>query len=290
MTGGREAPPALCTAPAEGDREMFMTRPVRKLNAAAMAGPGLLAAALLVGAPARAHISLEQGGTHLSRDGDGSLKDAPCGLAGSTRGTNAYTYEAGETITVTLKETIPHPSYFRIAFDDDGDDGFAEPASIKPIDPARKCPFNAADKCGEDDFYNNDTVLMDDLDPHLPNGQKTYTWEVTLPDVACDNCTLQVMQVMQDTIHGAYNPVPGDPADIPYIADNYHQCIDLVLTRPAGSGTGADAGDGSGGGAKSSGDDGGCSVAGVGRGAGSGALWVLAALGLAARLGRGRRR
>jgi hypothetical protein len=206
-----------------------------------------------------AHISLEKGGTHESRYGDGVLKDAPCGQKDGTRGTHVYTYQVGETIEVKLAETIPHPSYFRIAFDDDGDDAFIEPASIQPIDPARPCPFNAADKCGASDFDNSPAVLMDNLDPHLAGtfGQTYfYSWQVKLPDVPCDNCTLQVMQVMQDTIHGAYNPIPGDPADTPYVADNYHQCIDLVLTaNPVASPLPPAA--------AASSDDGGCSVAGA---------------------------
>jgi hypothetical protein len=54
---------------------------------------------------------------------------------------------------------------------------------------------------------------------------------------------LQLIQVMQDTVHGAYNTDPSDPNDLPfYIADNYHQCIDLVLARPSGSGGGGSGG------------------------------------------------
>lgn len=218
-----------------------------------------LGAALAIAVVARtssAHISLEQGGIHKSRYGDTQemLKDAPCGVANGARGENVYTYKAGETIEVKLIETIPHPGYFRIAFDEDGDDDFVEPASIKPVDPARACPFNAADKCGESDFDNSPAVLMDNLDPHLPgNFGAEYSWQVKLPDVACDNCTLQVMQVMEDVIHGAYNPVPGDPADMPrYVPDNYHQCIDLVLTKSSAPAPAP---------APPSSDDGGCTVA-----------------------------
>jgi hypothetical protein len=201
-----------------------------------------LAGALSV-APASAHISLDQGNTQKSRDGDANLKEGPCGKAGSTRGTNIYTYAPGQVVPVNIIEFIPHPSYFRIAFDNAGDDAFKAPASIKPIDPTRPCPFNAADKCGASDFYNNSAVLpnMDDLDPHIPTAfvSKSYTWNVTMPNVECDNCTLQIIQVMEDTIHGAYNPVPGDPADVRYTPDIYHQCIDLVLAREGGTGAAA---------------------------------------------------
>ncbi len=222
---------------------------------------GLAASSLLAALPASAHISLERGGTHKSRYGDAELKDGPCGRANGTRGTNVYTYEPGQTITVKFNEYVPHPGYFRIAFDNDGDNDFQDPASIKPIDPARKCPFNAADKCGASDFYNNATVLpgMDNLAPHLAGEwNKQYSFDVKLPDVECTNCTLQIIQVMEDTIHGAYNPTPGDPNDSPYVADNYHQCIDLVLKRAAGTGGTAGAGGTAGSGGSGGSPDGGC--------------------------------
>lgn len=197
---------------------------------------GVVGVVVLGWAPAvHAHISLEQGGTHKSRYGDGALKDGPCGLINGTRGTNVYTYAPGETITITLTEYVPHPSYFRIAFDDDGDDGFSDPISILPIDPSRGCPYALGvtnDHCDASDFYNTAAVLagMDNLDPHVSAayGAK-YTWQVTLPDVECANCTLQVIQVMQDPFgHGPYDNM----------GDVYHQCIDLVLTRSADAGVG----------------------------------------------------
>lgn len=190
---------------------------------------------LCVPVHAAAHISLEQGGTHLSRYGEIELKDLPCGRAGGTRGTHVYTYEPGQTITVSVVETVAHPSYFRIAFQASGDDEFKEPASIQPINPARLCPIGPSDHCGASDFYNTPNVLanMDDLDPHMPGTPGTkHTWSVTLPSVECDNCTLQIIQVMEDdNLHGPYDPTPGVG-----IEDVYHQCIDLVLRRGAANG------------------------------------------------------
>lgn len=244
-----------------------------------------------------AHISVEQGGTHLSRYGDSELKDGPCGRANGTRGTHIYHYSPGQTIQVKMVEFIPHPSYFRIAFDNDGDDGFIEPQSIDPIDPMRPCPFNAADKCGPSDYYNSPTVLpgMDDLYPHNPTAfaAATYTFDVTLPNVTCDNCTLQIIQVMEDTVHGAYNPTEGDPNDLPaYVPDIYHQCIDLVLQPGSDGGVvpGPDASTTQAG-TSSSKDEGGCSV--VRGGVTSGAAYWMGALvlgALGARRSRPRRR
>ena len=200
-------------------------------------------AAFLLTRPASAHISLEQAGTHKSRYGDGELKSGPCGKAGGTRGTNLYTYAPGQKITVSLIEYIAHPGYFRFAFDNDGDDAFIEPASILPIDPARKCPTGPGDHCGASDFYNSPAVLpgMDNLNPHITAAPfMKYTWEVALPDVECTNCTLQVIQVMEDDLaHGPYDPAPGVG-----VADIYHQCIDIVLKRPASDGGTGGANDG----------------------------------------------
>jgi hypothetical protein len=225
---------------------------------------GLGLAVLGAAASASAHISVERAGVHESRYGDADIKDAPCGRAGGARGSNVYTYAPGETITLSLVEYIPHPGYYRIAFDDDGDDDFVDPQSIKPVDPARGCPSSPTDRCGESDFYNTPAVLMDNLDPHVTAAfDAEYSWDVTLPDVECDNCTLQVIQVMEDDLfHGPYDPTPGVG-----IADIYHQCIDLVLKAgdpPAGGG---DAGDDDHDDGDhdhdddAKGDDGGCTVA-----------------------------
>lgn len=177
---------------------------------------------ILLSSAAAAHIDLDSAGTHLSRYGRKEIKKGPCGRTDGKRGTNVYTYKPGETITVAVDEFIPHPGYFRIAFDNDGDDGFKNPQTVDPLN--RECMNDPRDKCGASDFYNNETVLMDNLDPKSRGFGKKFSWKVTLPDVTCDNCTLQVIQVMTDIfpIHAPYDPsYTGD--------DVYYQCIDLVL-------------------------------------------------------------
>jgi len=246
-----------------------------------------LAALLAASSTAFAHISLEQGGTHLSRYGESYLKDGPCGKAGGARGTNIYTYAPGAIITVRFVETIPHPSYFRFAFQQSGDNEFKEPASIKPIDPSRPCPIDSGDHCGPSDFYNTANVLpmMDNLDPHLAGSSKTWEYKVTLPNVECDNCTLQVIQVMEDNaFHGDYDPTPG--VGIP---DIYHQCIDLVLkagapssndagSGGAGGGGGGGAGGGGGGGGSADNSKGGCAIGGAASGASLALIFAALAL------------
>ncbi len=188
----------------------------------------LSAPALLVwtwSAAAFAHIDLDSAGSHKSRYGRSQIKKGPCGRTGGTRGTNVYTYAPGEKITIKLDEFVPHPGYFRIAFDEDGDDDFLNPQTVAPIN--RACMDDSRDHCGAPDFYNNKTVLLDNLDPHLRGPRRGYAWDVTLPNVECNNCTIQVIQVMTDAfpIHAPYDPA--------YTSEDvYYQCIDVVLKAP----------------------------------------------------------
>lgn len=176
---------------------------------------------------AQAHIDVNMAGTHTSRSSDSffGIKTAPCGQAGSTRGTEVFTYRPGDTINVSVTETIPHPGYFRISFDDDGDDDFVIPEGTEGEFGDAACENHPLCGPGNGDYCSNETVLLDHLNPHPAGGQKTYTWSVTLPDVECDNCTLQIIQMMNDF-------GPHAPQDYPD-ADIYYHCIELVLSEDA---------------------------------------------------------
>lgn len=146
-----------------------------------------------------------------SRYGPDVLKTAPCGRRGGVRSGNVLTLAAGSTIEIRWDEYIDHPGHYRVAFDPDGDDDFRDPACVAHCDDPRD-PMPPEFETGTDP-----TVLLDSI-PDMRGGE--YSVTVTLPDIACDNCTLQVIQVMYDkrpyTIGGN---------------DNYYQCVDLVLTR-----------------------------------------------------------
>ena len=162
----------------------------RRAHAALIA---LLLAA--VASPAAAHIQLDEPTARHT-----AQKRGPCGLARDPgRGDQITVYEPGQTITVRWRETINHPSHYRISFDEDGHDDFVEPA-------------------GFDDLYSGPSVLLDDISDQR-GGQ--YSAQVTLPDLECERCTLQLVQVMYD------KPPYGDGNDL------YYQCADLALRRPA---------------------------------------------------------
>jgi len=172
-----------------------------------------------------AHIDVDMGGTHKSRVSGGyDIKDAPCGMADAKRGTNVYKYRPGATVTIKVYENIAHPSYFRISFDNDGTDNFVIPSGT--AGEHGNCGGNPNCGPGKEDFCTNDTVLLDNLDLHPSGGAKTYTWSVTLPNVECTNCTLQIIQMMND--FAPFHSPAEYPAD-----DIYYHCIDIELSKDA---------------------------------------------------------
>jgi len=210
---------------------------------------------------AEAHLELL---SPVSRYGRTVLKAGPCGKAGGQRTANVTRLPPGATIDVTWNEYVNHPGHFRISFDDDGDDSFVDPVCVSGCD-TRTPVF---------EFDTDPTILLDDI-PDTNGGESTV--RVTLPDIECDTCTLQVIQVMVDK--PPYT-LPGN--------DIYYQCADLVLSADAPADGGAPPGEGDGGpgdaGSGSRRDEGGCActAAGGGSSRGSGAPGALALLALTA--------
>jgi hypothetical protein len=168
---------------------------------------------------ALAHIDLvtpvprEQGRV---RAPNSNLKEGPCGQLANGRTDKVSVFAPGDTVEVTWRETTNHRSYYRVAFDVDGDDAFPTFAGsgigAEGIDPSGPCPVDGR------------VILAYDMDDRSGG---SYTLQVRLPDVECERCTLQVVQFMYDTM-------------TPY----YFQCADLALRRPgaADAGPALDAG------------------------------------------------
>jgi hypothetical protein len=168
---------------------------------------------------AAAHIELTEPKARYEVTGlDTGIKGCPCGVAtgtgpqesnrtcnverdGSDPNRNverASSYVAGSKLTIKFDETIDHPGRYRVAFDPEGADF--------------------------DDF--NDTVLADVPDPRDGTGAREL--EITLPNMACDNCTLQLTQVMEVSVD---EPVDGDNLEN---LSTYYTCIDITLTGGEG--------------------------------------------------------
>lgn len=134
-----------------------------------------------------------------------SQKAGPCGERPECRdrGATVAVFEPGQTITIRWNEFIGHPSHYRIAFDEDGDDAFVDPVTEDDIVTPPVLP-----------------VLLDGILDMTGTGPREAT--VTLPDIECETCTLQLIQVMKD------KPPFGNGDDI------YYQCADISLRIGAG--------------------------------------------------------
>jgi len=202
---------------------------------------------LLAGTTASAHVDLVAPPPRLQGEAGGSqLKTKPCGQTTDKRTTDKITtFTPGQKVDIKIKEYVNHPGYFAVAFDPDGDDSFPFPrANMDKVVAATDDPKAM--------FPISDTVLglrtdkEKDCYTEAADNSHECTIPITIPNVNCDNCTLQVTQFMYDKL--------GDNNDNEY----YYQCADIKIQGAiGGSGSGGAGGSSSSGGAAGSGTTGG---------------------------------
>ncbi len=145
------------------------------------------------------------------------IKIGPCGQTQNARTTTVTDYMGGETISVSFGEFINHDSYYRIALDVEGDDSFPQRPEVavqkEGDDPASIHPLSDITDTGLDVYILQ--YYMDDQTGSFMQ-ETSYSTEVTLPNIDCQNCTLQVIQFMYDD---------KDP--------HYYQCADITITATA---------------------------------------------------------
>jgi hypothetical protein len=165
----------------------------------------VFAAGILLSARSQAHINLLSPPPRAPGMPDSNLLRGPCGQRRDGRlPDRVSTFRPGESIYVEWDVYVQHVSYFRISFDTDGDDSFSSRSSA-PNDPADDDLSQLAPGGGE-------IILGYVLDP---GAQRDHIKErFTLPNLQCDNCTLQVTQFTYG---------------LPVKDALYYQCADLVL-------------------------------------------------------------
>ncbi len=222
----------------------------------------LLPAAAVVLAPslALAHINIR---SPVGRTAD--QKEQHCGQTVNTRA-NVYTALPGSTLRLTWAETINHPGYYRVSFQQDG--------SVFRIPPAVGVGgFPTENLTGMTDPGGSGSLILAD---RIADG--TLSLDVVLPNVECTNCTLQLIQLMTDK----------PPYTVDALSDDiYFQCLDLVLstTAPPPVDAAINPGDPDAGTDGGSNVSGGCSTSGASSGLGA----ALLGLGLATGMTRRRR-
>ena len=154
-------------------------------------------------ATAAAHVCMDYPTSRVGADcvARSPQKVGPCGVPGRSEMINVF--RPGETIEVRLRETINHPSHYRIAFNPDGD-WFPDPETVDDIDPEKE------------------HILIDGIEDAEDPEQ---TVEVTLPSIECENCTLQLIQVMYDKGGNGF----GGRTEAGGNDDMYYSCADIAL-------------------------------------------------------------
>lgn len=119
-----------------------------------------------------AHARLKTSGALVPRSTDPGIKAGPCG--GVARLAAPAVYAPGTTITVNWEETINHPGRFEFYFSQAGDANFGTPIAVRN----KLAAENAA---------------------IVGTNYRQYSASITLPNVTCTDCTLQMIQVMTET-------------------------------------------------------------------------------------------
>ncbi len=101
------------------------------------------------------------------RNNNAGIKTGPCG--GFSRSTDPTIVQAGQTITVSWEETVNHPGKFLFALSMGNDAGFQSNPLGTMIDT------------------QNDGQTL-----------HSYNMALTMPNVACDTCTIQLIQSMEE--------------------------------------------------------------------------------------------
>lgn len=169
---------------------------------------------------ASAHFRLLEPASWINENNLGDpQKLGPCGGTSADGGTptGAVTkVEGGQKLHLKWTETVYHPGHYRISLSVKGRDQLpADP----PVETRQsdKGPMSVSAKI---DPAPQAPVLVDGLFAHNTRPATPMTWEtdVTIPNITCEHCTLQIVQFMAE--HGLNK-------DGGYF---YHHCADLQIT------------------------------------------------------------
>ena len=187
--------------------------------------PSVFALLFCASGAAHAHFNLIMP-PPLSTDTGGGKGLPPCGPL--TPASNVVTkVQGGHPLTVSVMETVAHTGFYRIALAINARtelplDNVVHDATGKVLPPSGTPAGTSATA----DFENPPVfpVLADNLWPHQGTGPMMFTTSVTLPNVTCAKCTLQVIEFM--AMHGPNQAAGGGPSGGYF----YHHCADLQIT------------------------------------------------------------
>jgi hypothetical protein len=164
-------------------------------------------AILVVGARhvADAHFRLLEPASWLIEDDRGDPQKAgPCGGTNADYGKPSYAVTkmtGGSRLHVKVQETVYHPGHYRIAL------AVNSPNDL-PVDPKATTETGPNGQPRSVSAEIQDPVappvLVDGLWVHSERAGSAWETDVTLPNINCKHCTLQVVQFMEQ--HAPNNP------------------------------------------------------------------------------------
>jgi hypothetical protein len=180
----------------------------------------LVSAVLVTIVPAvtQAHFKLLEPASWIVEDQRGDpQKSGPCGGSNTDYGKPSYAVNqavGGSMLHVKVLETIYHPGHYRVAL------AVNSPAEL-PVDPkATTTDSDRGPRSVSAEIMSpvQMPVLADGLFVHSAKVDTPFETDVTLPNISCKRCTLQVIQFMEQ--HAVNNPG----------MFTYHHCAELQIT------------------------------------------------------------
>ena len=183
----------------------------------------LLAGMALLPASAQAHFKLLAPTSWLIEDDKGDPQKAgPCGGTNADYGKPSYAVtnvKGGSALHIKVQETVYHPGHYRVAL------AVNSPQEL-PVDPKAMTMTNDQGRVmsvsAEIMSPVAPPVLADNLFPHNAKAGALWETDVTVPNINCKACTLQVIQFMEQ--HAMNNP--GN--------FTYHHCAVVHITADPG--------------------------------------------------------
>jgi hypothetical protein len=183
-------------------------------------------------AAALAHVHLIAPPSWTTENSFGDPQDMPpCGGEGGVNTGAVTTVHAGDTIKVQWQETVAHDGHFRIALVQHARSEFADP---KFTEVAGGCMDGTQNVCSTSAVIQNPPVypvLLDGLFVHTAGSvtvPMAYEQAVTIPNLPCSKCTLQLIQFQNHHPPGYF----------------HHHCADLTILPSEDGGTGGSHGKG----------------------------------------------
>jgi len=149
-------------------------------------------------------------------------KGAPCGGTNLDFGKPTYAVtqvQGGSLLHVKVQETIYHPGHYRVAL------AVNSPTEL-PLDPKAQIMTNekgaVMSVSAEVMSPASPPVIADGLFQHTAKSDQPFETDITVPNINCKSCTLQVIEFMEQ--HPVNNPGQF----------TYHHCATLRITADPG--------------------------------------------------------